>query len=198
MTYNSTILNDIGKKVINVIKEEIKDNDCENVTETVKNGLKKMIRLLNVESAYNGNDLSDFEKYVYSLDSKSMAGDIFRRRNNSNVLDDVIAVCRRRFCKDEIILYVDLAPDSEDYPSGVVILDNKIVYWENYGENIEEIYYSDIQRVDYDEDEVYIWCNGRKVDIYIESEEHCSRHMYGFIMDILDYKRQNQEYYIED
>ncbi len=97
------------------------------------------------------------------------------------------AICRRRFKAKDIVLMV-LLDENEEGESGIVFTETGIYHWLEDEEFMGEILYMDIESVDYDEENVMITDGaGRTVEIFCgedDDEEHYSRYMYNFIMDI--------------
>lgn len=111
-----------------------------------------------------------------------MAGDI-----DDDILVDIMAMCRRRFKKDDILVVVDLS--EEENETGIVFTGTELHYWDNSGAVITTIRYENIEAVDFDEDSVLIQHSGEKTTIWLgdnAEEEKYPRYMYNYIMDILE------------
>ena len=89
-----------------------------------------------------------------------MAGDI-----DDDILVDIMAMCRRRFKKDDILVVVDLS--EEENETGIVFTGTELHYWDNSGAVITTIRYENIEAVDFDEDSVLIQHSGEKTTIWL-------------------------------
>lgn len=137
----------------------------------------------------NANTLEKFKKYVGGLDLNMIGPVVISGNLLEGMLNDLTAICRRCFRKKDVIVYVDTDED-EEMECGIVFTANGIVSWRLNGNEIIQIPYTEIDSVDYDEDEVIINHSGVSTELYLgmeSREEKYSRYMYNFIMDILEF-----------
>ena len=132
-----------------------------------------------------------FADYVRSLDYDEIGPEVYAGEIRESLLSDISAVCRRAFRKKDVIVYVGVDTCDEDYEEGIVFTTEGIYSWCNNGSSVTQIKYTDITKVDYDETDVLIEHDNTTTRIslgeYAEDEKY-PRHMYSFIMDILDYE----------
>jgi len=138
----------------------------------------------------------EFAEYVYSLDCASIGSAVYGDGLDESMLSDITAVCRRAFKKKNIVVYVELDSSGEEYEEGIVFTTDSIFNWTDSGSNITGISYSSITKVDYDETDIIIEHEGKTTTISLGADaedEKYPRHMYSFIMDILEYLESNEE-----
>lgn len=133
---------------------------------------------------------TQFGNYILSLEYEKIGpivcGDTFIPVELTNIH----TTCRRKFGKYDVLVYVNIE-NPDEYGKGMVFTEKGIFYWENEGEDITEIDYSDIENADYKKNTVEIKI--KKDETFIikldqnEDNHSYGRNMYNFIMDILDY-----------
>lgn len=141
----------------------------------------------------NGEE-NAFKKFVRSLELNDLGAVTYTGCIDKQVLSDISAICRRAFKRDEVAVYVEIEDRYESYNSGVVFTEKGIFYWTECGDEIESIMYGDIQKVDFNDSEVIIEGSGGEITIDLgddADENKAPRHMYTFIMDILDYMEEH-------
>lgn len=132
---------------------------------------------------------TEIAKYIRGLDCGAIGDAVYRESISKSILNAITAICRRRFKKNEVILFVDLGTD-DDYENGVVFTEEKIFIWTDEGRSVTEIMYTGINNVDFDKEGVIIEYDETQAVIDYsdyDSDENYPRAMYSFIMDILDY-----------
>lgn len=143
---------------------------------------------------------------ILSLNYREIGENVYAGSISKEVLNDVTAVCRRRFRGDDVLVYVD-TDENEEYNSGIVFTEDRIFTWTDNEGCIEEVAYADISAVDYNDHSVTISYNGGTCALYLgenAEDEKYSRYMYNFIMDIMELDsdevidEQNRQKYIND
>lgn len=133
-----------------------------------------------------------FAEYVSKLECGFIGPDVYSGDMQESMLSDISAVCRRAFKKKDVVVYVGIeSEDDEDYEEGLVFTNSGIFYWTDNGSNVTSIKYSDIKKVDYDDTDVMIEHDNTTTRISLgedAEEEKYPRHMYSFIMDLLEYE----------
>ncbi len=120
-------------------------------------------------------------------------GEHFGKRYLSDeILSELVITCRRKFKADDVIVYVRTTSEEDDdeFEKGIVFTDDKIITWEEGGRELRTIAYTEIQSVEYDDDEVTIETPDEDVIVYLgddASENNYARSMYTYIMDIVDF-----------
>ena len=133
----------------------------------------------------------EFANYVRTLSYNGIGPDVYAGDIQDSLLSDITAVCRRAFKKKDVIVYVGIDSDDEDYEEGVVFTTEGIFCWGDNGKGVVGIKYSDITKVDFDSTEVFVEHNNTTTKIYLgedAEEEKYPRYMYNFIMDLLEYE----------
>lgn len=131
-----------------------------------------------------------FADYVRELDYRNIGPDVCVGDIQEEILSDISAVCRRAFKKKDVIVYVGIDPE-DDYEEGIVFTTDSIFCWTDNGANVTGIKYSEIKKIDYDETDILIEHDNTTTRFSLgddAEEEKYPRHMYSFIMDILDYE----------
>ena len=126
-----------------------------------------------------------FAEYVMELDYSSIGPSVYAGNISSSVLSDIMAISRRAFRRQDVIVYVGI--DME----GMVFTGDAIIYWLDSGEEVVRIPYSEIERVDFDDTDIIIEHGDTVLSITLgedAEDEKYPRYMYNFIMDILDYE----------
>ncbi|GEM_PF-1057892 len=125
--------------------------------------------------------------HILGLDYDKIAENVVGGVISDSDLSDVTAICRRRFRKNEVLVLVEI---EDDYESGIAFTAKGICSWTDTGSDIDEIAYTDITHVDFDDEYIMISGKGEEISIYLgddAEEEKYPRYMYNFIMDILEY-----------
>ncbi len=144
---------------------------------------------------------TQFGNYILNLEYEKIGpivcGDTFIPVDLTNIH----STCRRKFGKYDVLVYVNIE-DSDEYGKGIVFTEKGIFYWENEGDNITEIDYSNIEDVDYKKNTVELKLK-REEPFFINlgqtaDNKQYGRNMYNFIMDILDYDDSDLEETEED
>ena len=136
----------------------------------------------------NLENASPMERLILTSQHSDIGSCVLERMLISGELANAAtAICRRRFKVMDIVLMVLLDKDEEG-EAGIVFTETGIYHWLEDEEFVGEMPYVDIESVDYDEEQVIITDNdGRTVELFCgedSEEEHYSRYMYNFIMDI--------------
>ena len=138
---------------------------------------------------------SEFGKYILGLHYSSIGNDVREiGRIGDDTLTNIVAFCRRRIKKLDIIL-IDILDEEGEGTDGIAFTEDRILWWENEGIDVNEIFYKDITGVDFGEEYVIIKHNNETTNISLREdaeEEKYSRYMYNFIMDILEYDATQQ------
>lgn len=137
-----------------------------------------------------------FEDYVRNLEYRNIGPEVYVGDIQESILSDISAVCRRAFKKNDVIVYVGIDVDNDDYEEGIVFTATGIFYWIENGRAVTRIKYSEIEHVDYDETDIIIECDDGTIQFSLGNdaeEEKYPRHMYSFIMDILDYEKNDKQ-----
>lgn len=113
---------------------------------------------------------------------------------SKTTISNISAVTRRKANKKNIVLYVTADADPDDCDSGVIFTDTSIIAFTDEGKAIDEVKYVDITNVDFDDDSVEIV--GKNGGITFDSDE--SRHIYNFIMDIVDFLSEKEDKEVKD
>ena len=140
----------------------------------------RKVRLYKMDNEITRAD-NKFAEYVMELDYSSIG---------SSVLSDIMAISRRAFRRQDVIVYVGIDMD-EEYDEGMVFTGDAIIYWLDSGEEVVRIPYSEIERVDFDDTDIIIEHGDTVHSITLgedAEDEKYPRYMYNFIMDILDYE----------
>lgn len=100
------------------------------------------------------------------------------------IADDIVTLCRRKFKKEEIILYT--FDDISTPTRGIVFLEDKICSFDE--KKLEYIIsYAEMGDIDFTEDSVTISVSGGEdVSIYCGDEEEYAQGVYNLLMDIKD------------
>lgn len=134
-----------------------------------------------------------FADYVRELDYSNIGPDVYAGDIQEELLSDVSAICRRAFKKKDVIVYVGIY-DDDDYEEGIVFTIDSIICWTDKGTDVTRIKYSNISKVDYDETDIIIEHENTTTRMSLgedAEDEKYPRHMYSFIMDILDYEESD-------
>lgn len=134
-----------------------------------------------------------FADYVRELECRDIGPDVYLGDMQDSMLSDISAVCRRAFRKNNVIVYVGIETD-DDFDEGMVFTTEGIFYWSDNGNRVNGIKYSEITNVDYDETDIIIEYDNTSVSISLgddAEDEKYPRHMYSFIMDILEYEENS-------
>lgn len=132
----------------------------------------------------------NFADYVRELDYHNIGPEVYKGDIPNTILADISAVCRRAFKKNEVIVYVGIETDDDDYVEGMVFTEAGLFHWSDNGSEVTKIPYSEIKKVDFDQTDIMIEHENTTTSITLgedAEEEKYPRHMYSFIMDILDY-----------
>ena len=134
----------------------------------------------------------NFRNYILSLDYDGIGPCVYTDALLEGVLTEVTTICKRCFKKKDVILYVetDEDDDNDEIECGIVFTTKEIVEWRMWGKKLVRIPYDQIEKVDYDKDDVLLHYAGAKHALYLgldAAEEKYPKHMYNFIMDILEY-----------
>lgn len=133
--------------------------------------------------------MSEIREKMLELDYKNIGPDVSVCGSiGDSVLADISATCRRAFKKDEVVVYVNLDED-DDYDAGIVFTETSLIAWEDGGSVMEKIPYEQITTVDFDDDSVIINYAENNAEIPLgedAEDEKYPRHMYSFVMDILE------------
>lgn len=158
---------------------------------SIRNCMKEVSRMSGVASLKAEGRFADF---VRGLDCRNIGAEVYSGDIQETLLSDISAVCRRAFRKNDVIVYVEINSDDEDYEEGIVFTTEGIFYWTDNGSNVTGIKYSEMKKVDYDETDIMIEHDNTTTRISLgddAEEEKYPRHMYSFIMDILDYEEED-------
>lgn len=133
------------------------------------------------------------ENPILSLDFSGIGENVYGGSISKAVLNNVIAVCRRKFKREDVVVYLDTDED-EEYNTGIVFTNESIFTWTDSAGSVEEIPYLDIESVDYNDDSVTIQYASSSCSLYLgedATKEKYPRYMYNFIMDILELQEEN-------
>lgn len=136
-------------------------------------------------------DAAELDK-LEALSSMSLMGNFVKHYLSDEILSELVITCRRKFKADDVIVYVRTTSEEDDdeFDKGIVFTDDKIITWEEGGRELQTIAYTEIQSVEYDDDEVTIETPDEDVIVYLGddvSENNYARSMYTYIMDIVDF-----------
>ena len=148
----------------------------------------RKVRLYKMDNEMTRAD-NKFAEYVMELDY-SIGSSVYAGNISSSVLSDIMAISRRAFRRQDVIVYVGIDMD-EEYDEGMVFTGDAIIYWLDSGEEVVRIPYSEIERVDFDDTDIIIEHGDTELSITLgedAEDEKYPRYMYNFIMDILDYE----------
>lgn len=132
---------------------------------------------------------SQMSEHIKQLDYDHIGPSVSVGSFSDFMLNNVTAICRRRFKKKDVIAFVDIE-EGEDYEAGIIFTESGIIHWADNGEEIESVEYNTISDVDYDDNTVYIKSGNSTMEINLgddAEDEKYPRYMYNFIMDIVDY-----------
>lgn len=133
---------------------------------------------------------TQFGNFILSLDYEKIGPKVCGDTFIPVELTNIHTTCRRKFGKYDVLVYVNI-DDPDEYGKGMVFTEKGIFYWENEGEDITEIDYSNIENVDYKKNTVEIKFKKDEhfiIELGQNDDNHpYGRNMYNFIMDILDY-----------
>ena len=138
--------------------------------------------------------LADF---IYGSDYREIGYSVLRKTELSlSQENNAVAICRRRFTREDIILLVVL-DDEEEGEAGILFTDKAIYHWQENETVVCEVPYETIEEVDYSGVYVTLWTKDDKaVDLYCgedAEEEKYTRYMYNFISDILDFLEKEEK-----
>lgn len=134
---------------------------------------------------------SPLAKFIYDCDYSEIGNCVCRKSElTKRQINTAVAICRRRFTKDDIILF-DILDDYDEGEEGIVFTESAIYHWRGEETLVAEVSYEEITRVDYEGDYVYLYTEDDEViEMYCgedAGEEKYTRYMYNFISDILDF-----------
>ena len=135
----------------------------------------RKVRLYKMDNEITRAD-NKFAEYVMELDYSSIGSSVYAGNISSSVLSDIMAISRRAFRRQDVIVYVGIDMD-EEYDEGMVFTGDAIIYW--------------LERVDFDDTDIIIEHGDTVHSITLgedAEDEKYPRYMYNFIMDILDYE----------
>ena len=136
----------------------------------------RKVRLYKMDNEMTRAD-NKFAEYVMELDYSSIGSSVYAGNISSSVLSDIMAISRRAFRRQDVIVYVGIDMD-EEYDEGMVFTGDAIIYWLDSGEEVDD---TDII-IEHGDTELSITLGEDAED------EKYPRYMYNFIMDILDYE----------
>lgn len=134
---------------------------------------------------------SPLASFIYDSDYREIGNYVLRKTELSKSQENnAVAICRRSFTKDDIILF-DILDDAGEGEEGIVFTETTIYHWRDDETVMGEVPYDMITDVDYDGDYVYLCtADDEAIDLYCgrdAGEEKYTRYMYNFISDILDF-----------
>ena len=156
--------------------------------------MERMLKMIQVDEEELRSPLA---KFIYDSDYREI-GNLVRRKAEltKSQINTALAICRRSFTKDDIILFDILDEDGEG-EEGIVFTETTIYHWHSNETVMEEVPYEIITDVDYDGDFVYLCtADGEAIDLYCgedAGEEKYTRYMYNFISDILDFLAKEEK-----
>jgi len=177
-------------EVINNESEETEEVKIEPFFFCTTERAKKFHQLWRETTEKLKGNRTQFGNYILNLEYEKIGpivcGDTFFPVDLTNIH----STCRRKFGKYDVLVYVNIE-DPDEYGKGMVFTEKGIFYWENEGDNITEIDYSNIENVDYKKNTVELKLK-REESFFINlgqtaDNKQYGRNMYNFIMDILDY-----------
>lgn len=138
------------------------------------------------ESARKALDDGTVKGLVLSGDYSNIGYRVeFSNTIDTDTASDLVSICRRRFKKEDIILYVEVPYNNE---CGFVFTEDKI-YSFCYSKLESIIEYSEIENADFDNDSVIVkLSNGEETTLDcggFKGAENYSKHMYNLVMDIV-------------
>ena len=110
------------------------------------------------------------------------AGDDITREKANAAID----ICKEKFKEDDIVLMI-IRKDIERGESGIVFTEKGIYYWSDENVFVDEIPYSAIKDLDFNQDCVTVVITDDKwVDIFCggDLDDNYSRYMYDYIKDL--------------
>lgn len=140
---------------------------------------------------------SPLAKFICDCDYSEIGNCVCRKSElTKGQINTAVAICRRRFTKDDIILF-DILDDYEEGEEGIVFTESAIYHWRGDETLVAEVSYEEIARVDYEGDYVYLYTEDDEViEMYCgedAGEEKYTRYMYNFISDILDFLEKEKK-----
>ena len=156
--------------------------------------MERMLRMIQVDGEEPESPLA---KFIYDSDYREI-GALVRRKSEltKSQMNTAVAICRRRFTKDDIILF-DILDDYDEGEEGIVFTESAIYHWRGDETVVAEVSYEEIARVDYEGDYVYLVTeDDEAIELYCgedAGEEKYTRYMYNFISDILDFLEKEKK-----
>lgn len=134
---------------------------------------------------------SPLASFIYNNGYGEIGNCVLRKTELSKCQENnAIAICRRKFKKEEIILF-DILDENEEGEEGIVFTETAIYQWCGDTVPVDEIPYDEIIKVDYEGDCVILWLSeDEAVELNCgenAGEEKYTRYMYNFIADILEF-----------
>lgn len=176
-------------------------NEAEDKDETEENTMKtedvmRMI-LKSVQEGTEPEKRSSLADFIYDSDYSEIGNCVLRKTELSKrQVNNAIAICRRSFTKDDIILF-DVLDEEEEGEEGIVFTEKAIYHWLDNETVVGEVPYEMITGVDYGGAHVTLWTtDDEAVDLYCgedAEEEKYTRYMYNFISDILDFFEKEEK-----
>lgn len=157
-----------------------------------------MERLLkNLQDGMETEQRSPLASFIYDSDYSEIGNCVCRRTElTKSQINTALAICRRSFTKDEIILFDILDADCEG-EEGIVFTETAIYHWREGEAVMTEVPYEKIEGVDYDDNYVTLWTtDDEAIEVYCgedAEEEKYTRYMYNFIWDILDFLAKEEK-----
>mgnify|MGYP000098295865 FL=1 len=142
----------------------------------------RKVRLYKMDNEMTRAD-NKFAEYVMELDYSSIGSSVYAGNISSSVLSDIMAISRRAFRRQDVIVYVGIDMD-EEYDEGMVFTGDAIIYWLDSGEEVVRIPYSEIERVDFDDTDIIIEHGDTVLSITLgedAEDEKYPRYYYGYI-----------------
>lgn len=139
--------------------------------------------------------MAEVADYMRGLDCSLIGPAVYGDGVTDSVLSDITAVCRRAFKKKDVVVYVEIDSEDDEYEEGIVFTPESIFYWTDNGSVTVGIRYSEMVKVDYDETDIIIKTDEAtsRISLGENAEDNkYPRYMYSFIMDILEYIAENK------
>ena len=161
----------------------------------VEEFMERMVK--SMQTGAESEKRSPLAEFIYDSDYDEI-GNYVRRKTelSKRQVNNAVAICRRSFTKDDIILF-DILDEEEEGEEGIVFTEKAIYHWRDDETVIGEVPYEEITGVDYEGDYVYLCtADDGTIELYCgedAEEEKYTRYMYNFISDILDFLEKEEK-----
>ncbi len=155
--------------------------------------MERMMKMIQTDEE-PGSPLASF---IYDCDYNAIGNCVCRKTElTKSLINTALAICRRSFAKDDIILF-DILDEYGEGEEGIVFTENAIYHWREGEVVMTEVPYGKIEGVDYDGDYVtLLTSDDEAIEVYCgrdAGEEKYTRYMYNFIWDILDFLAKEEK-----